>query len=99
MLFEEESDFKREYKKLKKKFLSLDEDISSFKKILKVYPKGRGEKHWNILSENESKYILKSRLFCRYLKRKSLRIIYLYKKEEDKIIFIEIYFKGNKEVE
>jgi len=35
----------------------------------------------------------------RYLKGSSLRIIYGYRKENDSVDFIELYFKGEKENE
>ena len=44
-------------------------------------------------------HIVKARLFCRYLKGSSLRVIYSYFEQEQRIEFIEIYFKGDKENE
>ncbi len=99
MLFKNTKEFDKEYKKLKKKFLSLDDDFLFFKKVLLKYPAGRGERHWNKLHDSDDSYILKTRLMCRYLKKKTLRVIYLHNEVEEKIIFIEIYFKGNKESE
>ncbi len=94
--------FNKEFKRLNKKYITLGGergDFESFKKIIRIYPEGRGEKHWNILSRNEDVCIIKSRLACRYLKSKDLRLIYLYEKELNEITFIEIYFKGDKENE
>ncbi|MFC1623553.1 hypothetical protein ACFL05_00320 [Patescibacteria group bacterium] len=96
MLFENLDEFNKEYKRLKKKFLSLDDDFGLFIKIIEKYPVGRGEKHWNKLFESENVFVLKSRLMCRYLKKKSLRVIYSYNEKEQKILFVEIYFKGDK---
>ena len=49
--------------------------------------------------QTESLCIVKARLFCRYLKGTSLRIIYSYFEQEQKIEFIELYFKGDKDNE
>jgi len=36
---------------------------------------------------------------CRALRRRALRVIYAYFEQEQRIEFIEIYFKGDKENE
>jgi len=56
-------------------------------------------KHFNVITKNEQCIIVKARLFCRYLKGSSLRIIYAFHYQSYKIDFIEIYFKGDKENE
>jgi len=96
--FSELPEFVREIKKFSKKYKSLPKDLEEFKRIVSVIPLGNS-KHFNIITRNEKCIVIKARLFCRYLKGKSLRIIYAYYAKEIKIDFIEIYFKGNKEVE
>lgn len=49
-------------------------------------------------SEKKS-FIFKVRLKCKSTKGSNFRIIYFYDGEKIEIIFIEIYFKGNKENE
>ena len=88
--------FNKEYKKLFKKYKSLDEDLEKFKKVLMLFPCGRGEKHWQELRKRNDLIILKTRLSCAYLKKSSLRVIYAYDRKTAKIEFIEIYFKGEK---
>lgn len=103
MNFKTAREFQRDFKKLSKKFKTLDNDLAEFKKILNEFPLGIG-KHFNILTKFGDIYIVKARFFCRSLKKKDLRIIYAYI-ENHKIIemigieFIELYFKGDKENE
>ena len=96
--FEEVSIFKKEFKKLKKKYKSLSEDLKEFQKVLSVSPLGN-TKHFVIIHQISVLYIIKARFFCRYLKGSSLRIVYAYLKKDNKIQFIELYYKGNKENE
>jgi len=98
MSFNELPEFSKELKRLSKKYRSLPEDLKEFKRIVASIPLGNG-KHFNVLVENEEFVISKARLFCRYLKGSSLRIIYAFHCNEFKIVFIELYFKGDKENE
>ncbi len=103
MNFKNIQEFNKDYKKLFKKFKSLDEDLKEFKKVLSAAPLGIG-KHFNVITKSGSIYIIKARFFCRSLKKKDLRIIYAYIENHQTakmvgVEFIEIYFKGNKESE
>ncbi len=103
MNFKNFQEFDKDCKKLSKKFKSLDEDLSEFKKVLNKFPLGIG-KHFNIIRKTGSIYIIKARFFCKSLKKKDLRIIYAYIKNHQTvemigIEFIEIYFKGDRENE
>lgn len=100
MNFKSTAEFQKDFKKLFKKFKTLDDDLIEFKKVLNEVPLGIG-KHFNIITESSSIYIVKARFFCRSLKKKDLRIIYAYIENHQMIEmigieFIEIYFKGNK---
>ena len=99
MNFDESDEFIRELKKLKRKYYSIEEDLRFLKHILKTFPKGRGEKHWNCLTQAETHSAWKTRLACKTLRNSSLRVIYVYFPQEQKIVFLEIYFKGDKENE
>ena len=96
MVFTERPEFAREYAKLRKRFLSLDKDFAKMQKVLALFPKGPGSKHWNTLHQSEGVMILKTRMSCAYLRRGTLRIVYAYLSVKNHIDFIEIYFKGNK---
>ena len=91
-------DFQKEFKRLAKKYKSLPNDLQEFKRVVLVTPLGNS-KHFNVTAKDERRAILKARLFCRYLKGTSLRIIYAYIEARTAIEFIEIYFKGEKENE
>ncbi|MFH1657123.1 MAG: hypothetical protein ABH919_01535 [bacterium] len=103
MNFKSTAEFQKDFKKLSKKFKSLDSDLLEFKKVLNEEPLGIG-KHFNVITKTDFTQIVKARFFCKSLKKKDLRVIYAYI-ENRQIIemigieFIEIYFKGNKESE
>jgi len=98
MNFDELPEFTKECKRLAKKYKSLPDDLEEFKKVVSVLPLGNS-KHFNIIIQTESVKVVKARLFCKYLKGSSLRVIYSYIGEKKKIEFIEIYFKGDKKNE
>lgn len=98
MNFDELPEFTKECKKLAKKYRSLEDDLGQFKVIVTTIPKGNS-KHFNVLVDDELFCVVKARLFCRYLKGSSLRIIYAYFQSDSRIEFIELYFKGDKENE
>ncbi len=96
--------FSKEFKKLAKKYKTLKKDFDQFKIILikaNAY-QGNGSKHWNCLHKNERFEIYKVRMHCDATKGKFFRVIYAYHKNTgtiDMIEFIEVYFKGHKEIE
>ncbi|NQV19170.1 MAG: hypothetical protein HQ534_11600 [Armatimonadetes bacterium] len=102
------SEFEKDLKKLKKRFRTLDSDLENFIKVqLKMFHKldidNKGIVEISGLGI-EYPQIYKARKFtCRSLKgtgsRSGIRIIYAYYLEEDRIEFIEIYYKGDKENE
>lgn len=98
MKFDSIREFDKDFKKLKKKYRSLNEDLLEFKKVVSKLPLGT-QKHFTTLYESDTTKIVKARLFCRYLRGSSLRIIYAYHDLEDEIEFLELYFKGDKPIE
>jgi len=98
-------EFERDYKKLKKKFRTLDEDFDTFVETqLKLFHKlgvdnGGCVRISDIGIERPQIYkVLK--FACKALKgrgsKSGIRITYTYYPDEDVIEFIEIYFKGDK---
>jgi len=87
--------FSQEFRKLLKKYKTLQEDLKVFQKNI-IAVDLSGNKNFAILFCNEKVQIIKARFFCRYLKGSSLRIIYAYYEQENFVEFLEIYFKGNK---
>jgi hypothetical protein len=93
-------DFNKEFMKLLKKYLTLEQDLNTFKQFLSTYPKGFPPKIFSISDLGIKTKVFKVKQFrCKYLKgsgsNSGIRIIYAYLEEEKKIEFIEIYFKGN----
>ncbi|MDD5489632.1 MAG: hypothetical protein PHP25_03060 [Candidatus Moranbacteria bacterium] len=98
MNFDELPEFQKEFKRLGRKYKSLPDDLQEFRNVVSVVPLGNS-KHFNVITQTEVFYIVKARLFCKYLKGSSLRIVYAYFEQEQRIEFIELYFKGDKENE
>lgn len=101
-------EFTKDFKKLFKRYRSLEEDLALFIKAqLYAFHKLQIDNHGLIRLNNlgfESPPIYKARKFaCRALKgrgaRSDMRIIYAYLPEKDEIHFIEIYSKTDKENE
>ena len=94
-------EFNKEFQKLLKKYKTLEEDLDNLKQFLNVYPEGFSPRVFPISDLNLKTKIFKVKKFrCRYLKgsgsNSGIRIIYAYLEDENKIEFIEIYFKGDK---
>ena len=100
------NEFDREFKKLLKRFKTLDEDLNNFIKFqLNLTHKLNIIEKKNIVRISnlniDSPKIYKARRFaCKSLKgkgaRSGMRIIYAYYEENDIIEFIEIYHKAQK---
>ena len=73
----------------------MDDDLVEFKKVTDKFPAGIGA-NFCVLAASGNTTIIKARFFCRCLKRRSLRIVYAYHGEEERIVFMEIFFKGDK---
>ncbi len=95
MNFDELPEFQKDCKRLGKKYLSLIGDLQEFRNVVAVIPLGNS-KHFNVIFQTEILYIVKARLFCRYLKGSSLRVVYAYLEKKQRIEFIEVYFKGDR---
>ena len=100
--------FKKDFKKLCKKFKTLKEDLENFINIqLKLTHKLNIDNQGVFLISDlgiEYPKIFKARKFpCKALKGKGamseIRIIYAYYEDRDIIEFIEIYYKGDKVIE
>ena len=98
MNFSDLPKFQRELKRLGKKYKSLPDDLQEFCNIVSAVPLGNS-KHFNVINQTELFCIVKARLFCRYLKGTSLRVVYSYFEQEQRIEFIELYFRSDKENE
>ncbi len=104
MTFEELAEFKKDFKKLLKKYRSLTEDISTIKQVLEVLPDDRAPFSYRLNNLGIESCVIKvKKIACKSLKGRGvnsgLRLIYAYFQEEDRIIFIEIYHKSTKDLE
>lgn len=96
--FDASQEFEKEFRRLSKKYKTLDDDLDKVKEILRAHPTGIG-KNFDIVHSSSTKKIVKARMACRALRNRSLRLVYVYFEQERRIEFIEIYFKGDKENE
>ena len=102
------AEYKKDFKKLSKRFRTLPEDLETFiDKQLKLLHKLDIDNGGIVrISDLNVSYpeIYKARKFaCRSLKgtgsRSGIRVIYAYYPDQGKIEFIEIYYKGDKDNE
>lgn len=108
MLYDEIPEFSKEFKKLKKRFPTLEKDLETAKRnAIEIFHVKRIDTRaiFEIPSFcNESLRICKLRKFaCKSLKGRGvmsgIRIIYGFYPDSFKVIFLEIYFKGDRENE
>jgi len=109
MKFDELAEFKRDLKKLTKRYRTLKSDLETIKKVLIVNPKARPPFSFNIEGLKITSCVIKvKKIACKSLKGKGvntgLRLIYAYfekntENTEEKIIFIELYHKSDKAIE
>jgi mRNA-degrading endonuclease RelE of RelBE toxin-antitoxin system len=99
------TEFEKDFKKLAKRFKTLDDDIETFiNRQLKLTHKlgidNKGVVHISGLGIEIPKIYKAIKFACKALKGRGgmsgIRIIYAYYEKEDVIEFIEIYFKGDK---
>jgi hypothetical protein len=101
-------EFERDIKKLAKKFRTLEDDLSVFianqlKLTHKLNLDNQGVFRISDLGIDYPKIYKGKKFACRSLKGKGaasgIRVIYAYYEREDKIEFIEMYYKGTKKNE
>ena len=96
--FKREREFQKDFKQLVKRYRSLPDDLQEFCSVVSAVPLGTG-KHFTLVKQVGNVRVIKARLFCRYLKGSSLRIVYAYLEQNRQIDFIELYYKGEQENE
>jgi len=104
MNFNELSEFKRDLKKLLKKYRSLKEDLELVKKVLDFSPSERPPFSFRIDNLGLETCVIKvKKIACKSIKGRGvnsgLRLVYAHFQEEKRIVFIEIYHKNDKENE
>ena len=104
IVFEEIAPFKKDFKSLLKKYKTLVDDLDIVKKVLGILPEDRPPFSYRIDNLGLESCVVKvKKIACKSLKGKGvnsgLRLVYAYFKEEESIVFIEIYNKNDKENE
>jgi mRNA-degrading endonuclease YafQ of YafQ-DinJ toxin-antitoxin module len=104
MKFEELAEFKKDLKYLLKKYRTLHDDLEEVKTILKKKPDERPPFSFRIDNLGLETCLIKiKKIACKALKGRGvnsgLRLIYAYFPDKQKITFIELYHKNDKENE
>jgi hypothetical protein len=104
MNFDELTEFKKDLKNLLKKYRTLNDDLDVVKRVLDVTPDERPPFSFRIDNLVLETCIIKvKKIACKALKGKGvnsgLRLIYAHFPDEQKITFIELYHKNDKENE
>lgn len=104
MIFEELTEFQKDLKNLLKKYRTLNDDLSVVKQVLTAAPDERPPFSFRIDNLTLETCVIKvKKIACKSLKGRGvnsgLRLIYAYFKDQEKIIFVELYHKNDKENE
>ena len=104
MIFAELDEFNRDLKSLLKKYRSLNDDLETVRKVLRVAPDERPPFSFRIDGLGIETCVIKVRkMACKSLKGRGvnsgLRLIYAHFEEEERIVFVELYHKNNKDNE
>ncbi len=104
MTFEELNEFRKDLKKLIKKYRSLNDDLKIVRKVLRVEPEERPPFSFRIDGLGIETCVIKvKKIACKSLKGRGvntgLRLIYAHFEEEQRIVFVELYHKNNRENE
>ena len=104
MTFDELTEFKGDLKNLLKKYRTLNDDLDVVKRVLEVTPDERSPFSFRIDHLGLETCIIKvKKIACKALKGRGvnsgLRLIYAHFPDEQKITFIELYHKNDKENE
>jgi mRNA-degrading endonuclease RelE of RelBE toxin-antitoxin system len=102
--FEGLAEFRRDLKKLLKKYHSLNEDLEVLMKDLNDEPGQSPPFSFRIDGLGIETCVIKvKKMACKSLKGRGvntgLRLIYAHFEEEQRIVFVELYHKNNKENE
>ena len=104
MIFEELTEFQKDLKNLLKKYRTLNDDLSVVKQVLTTSPDARPPFSFHIDHLALETCVIKvKKVACKSLKGRGvnsgLRLIYAHFKDQEKIVFVELYHKNDKENE
>ena len=97
-------EYVRDLKKLFKRYITLYEDMDEVKAILSKKPDARPPFSYRIEGLGINTCMIKvKKIACKALKGRGVnsgfRLVYAWFAEDEKIVFVELYFKGDKEGE
>lgn len=104
MKFEEPEAYKKDLKDLLKKYRTLNDDLMVVKQVLEVMPDERPPFSFRIDNLGIESCVIKvKKIACKSLKGRGvnsgLRLIYAHFPDEQRIVFVELYHKSEKECE
>jgi mRNA-degrading endonuclease RelE of RelBE toxin-antitoxin system len=104
MIFDELVEFQKDLKSLRKKYRTLTDDLNVVKKVLDVFPDERPPFSFRIDNLGLKSCVIKvKKIACKALKGRGVntgfRLVYAWFENEQKITFIELYHKNDKENE
>lgn len=104
MTFDELAEFQKDLKSLLKKYRTLNDDMDIVRKVLEVFPEERPPFSFRIDNLGLETCIIKvKKIACKALKGRGvnsgLRLVYAHFEKEQRITFIELYHKNDKENE
>lgn len=104
IVFEELAPYKKDFKGLLKKYKTLKDDLEVVKKVMEVLPDARPPFSFRIDNLGIESCVIKvKKIACKSLKgngvNSGLRLVYAYFKEENRIVFVELYHKNEKDNE
>lgn len=104
MKFDELDAYKKDLKDLLKKYRTLNDDMKVVKQVLAVMPEVRPPFSFRIDNLGIETCVIKvKKIACKSLKGRGvnsgLRLIYAHFPDEQRIVFVELYHKNDKENE
>lgn len=104
MIFRELVEFKKDLKRLFKKYRSLEDDLAIVRKVLKLEPGERPPFSFRIEGLGIELCVIKvKKIASKSMKGKGvntgLRLVYVYFEDENEIVFVELYHKNEKDNE
>ncbi|MFZ2906276.1 MAG: hypothetical protein WAZ98_08745 [Cyclobacteriaceae bacterium] len=104
MTFDEIEEYGKDFKKLQKKYKTLESDIAIVKKVLAVHAHELPPFNSRLNGMKIKTCVIKERrLACRSIKgagvQTGLKLVYAHFEDEEKIVFIELYHEDDKQHE
>ncbi|MFR9619492.1 MAG: hypothetical protein SNI12_08305 [Rikenellaceae bacterium] len=97
-------EFEKDLKQLRKRYKTIDDDISVVERVITVEPTARPPFSFQIDNLGLETCVIKVRkIASRSFKGKGamsgFRLIYAHFEQENRVVFIELYYKSSKEIE